>query len=199
MRKCFYCLKPLDKPPWRQSRYCSQKCFQADKSRKHSKIMKCITCGKKTKVADSQFSIVGRGTYCSIRCKKKQYFIQCEICKKEVMSRPSEKRKYCSLRCTAKGRKGTKNGKWKGGTTPQARLVRTNQKYYQWQQAVFQRDNWICQMCFNRGGRLEAHHNKISLADLVKNNPNTFQADDDYFYQVENGLTLCYSCHNTLR
>ena len=200
MRKCFYCKKPLKKPIWRQSKFCSQLCFQADKSRKHSTITHCKTCGKEQKLADSQMKIKGRGTYCSKECREKgkRYSTQCEICGGKIMYRLSEKRKYCSRICTAKGRKGTKNGRWKGGVTPKENLLRSHDKYHQWQQAIFKRDNWTCQKCFKRGGKLEAHHNTISFADLINNNPNPFDIYDDYFYQIDNGLTLCNPCHRTI-
>jgi len=34
-------------------------------------------------------------------------------------------------------------------------------KYIEWRIAVFTRDNYICQVCFIRGGYLEAHHKKM--------------------------------------
>jgi len=197
MRRCAFCHKPLIKPIWLQKKYCSRKCFEADKTRKYSRIFTCITCGKKFKVKLSEIDNKyrsPRGKYCSKKCLTKRYYIKCKVCGKKVMSRPSEKRKYCSQSCTAKDRKGKKNGKWKGGITPKARRIRTSQKYYEWQQKVFKRDNWTCQHCKKRGGKLIAHHIK-SLADLIKNNPNKFRIDDDYFYQIENGLTFHPSCH----
>ena len=61
-------------------------------------------------------------------------------------------------------------------------------KYKKWRMAVFQRDNWICQTCGVRSKvgepvYLEAHHIK-SWAKYPK-----------LRYEVNNGITLCYSCH----
>ncbi len=53
----------------------------------------------------------------------------------------------------------------------------------EWRRQVFERDNWTCQFCGQRGGRLEADHiqPKCQRPDLV--------------YVVDNGRTLCRSCH----
>lgn len=49
--------------------------------------------------------------------------------------------------------------------------------------AVFQRDNFTCQGCKQRGGRLHAHH---ILA---------FSQFPEHRFDVSNGLTLCKECH----
>lgn len=191
MRKCLYCGKVLDH--WYQKKFCSQACLMKERARLHSRILKCITCGKNFKRPLSELAWANR-QHCSNECRKKRTYSPCPICKKEVMSRPSQPRIYCSRSCNAKGRKGKKNGKYKGGVTPNARRVRTKDKYYIWQQLVLKRDNWTCQKCNKRGGKLEVDH-IITLADLLKNNPNPFDPNDDYFYNISNGQTLCIPCH----
>lgn len=52
-----------------------------------------------------------------------------------------------------------------------------------WKRAVFERDNFICQKCGQRGGRLQAHHN-LPYASFPEQR-----------WDVANGVTLCVDCH----
>ena len=60
---------------------------------------------------------------------------------------------------------------------------RANKKYKEWRKAVFERDRYTCQHCFEKGGNLNAHHIK------------TFKDYIELRYEVSNGLTLCLECH----
>ena len=76
---------------------------------------------------------------------------------------------------------------WLGKPTPpwerSDKLQRHSLKYIAWRNDVFDRDNYICQDCNNRGGELNAHHLK------------GFSKYKKLRYEVENGITLCYECH----
>lgn len=61
--------------------------------------------------------------------------------------------------------------------------LRNSSKYFIWRKSGFERDNYICQCCGKRGGRLNAHH-KENFAD----NP-------DLRFEINNGITLCENCH----
>lgn len=52
-----------------------------------------------------------------------------------------------------------------------------------WRTLVFERDNYTCLLCGKRGGDLEPHHIIPRRDDISK------------IYQIENGATLCKSCH----
>jgi hypothetical protein len=52
-----------------------------------------------------------------------------------------------------------------------------------WRKAVFERDDYTCQECNNRGGVLHAHHKK----------PKSLYPD--LTFDVNNGITLCETCH----
>lgn len=78
---------------------------------------------------------------------------------------------------------GNKNHKWKGGITPSIRRARQCAEYYRWREMVFERDNWICQKCFIRGGDLHAHHIK------------SFKKHPSLRYEKSNGKTLHVECH----
>jgi len=72
---------------------------------------------------------------------------------------------------------------WKGGVTKKNRLIRMGIKYRLWREKVFKRDNWTCQECGKRGGKLEAHHIK------------SFAHHPKLRFRINNGLTLCIPCH----
>ena len=52
-----------------------------------------------------------------------------------------------------------------------------------WRRLVFERDNYTCLLCGNRGGFLEPHH-IIPRRDAA-----------DRIYEIDNGATLCKNCH----
>jgi hypothetical protein len=72
---------------------------------------------------------------------------------------------------------------WVNGNTPEAIKVRNSTDYSKWRTAVFERDNYTCQGCKQRGGRLNAHHKK------------SFAKHPELRLDVSNGITLCKSCH----
>lgn len=72
---------------------------------------------------------------------------------------------------------------WKGGITTEIKKIRNSVKYKSWRTAVFERDNYTCRGCGQKGVFLEAHHIK-SFSDY----PNAR-------FLVDNGITYCQSCH----
>jgi hypothetical protein len=69
---------------------------------------------------------------------------------------------------------GDKNPSWKDGKT---------QMINEWRKSVYERDNYICQMCGDRGKYLNAHHIKErSIYPELK-------------YSIDNGISLCRPCH----
>lgn len=52
-----------------------------------------------------------------------------------------------------------------------------------WREAVYERDNYTCMKCGEKGGYLNAHH-------IVG-----FTQDESLKYDVSNGATLCQPCH----
>lgn len=63
---------------------------------------------------------------------------------------------------------------------------RRTQQYKQWRTAVFSRDNYTCQICGKRGGKLNAHH------------ASRYSRDIEHRTDIENGITLCEKCHKEL-
>lgn len=81
------------------------------------------------------------------------------------------------------GRINETHPNWKGGITPLNRRIRGTYLYREWREKVFQRDNWTCQMCNNRGGFLHPHHIK------------SFSKFPELRFKLSNGITLHKDCH----
>ncbi len=142
----------------------------------------CETC-KKTFINRDKNHGVGR--FCSYPCatearRRKRACVQC--------GQMHQKRtKTCGPICDGLQRstkqKGDKSHRWEGGKTSEAMLIRTSAAYAEWRSAVFARDNYICQICGDRGGKLHADH-------ILP-----FSTHPDKRLDVDNGRTLCQQCH----
>ena len=131
--------------------------------------------------------------YCSRKCmddnSKKVGRVDkvCETCGKDY-SPPAHRSasRFCSKVCDSAWRstlKGEKSSFWKGGITSELELARTTKELAQWKIDVFTRDDYTCQHCKVRGGKLNAHHIK------------RFRDFPDLRTELSNGITLCVDCH----
>lgn len=78
---------------------------------------------------------------------------------------------------------GEKNHNWKGGITPINAKIRHSLKANLWREAVFKRDNFVCQKYSNKGGKLVAHH------------INNFADFPELRFLTDNGITLSQKAH----
>lgn len=108
-----------------------------------------------------------------------------------VMSEES-KNKLSETRIRLKISSGENNWNWKGGITPEIKLIRNSKAYQNWRNAVIKRDNYTCLLCGMIGGwnkkmkkqiKIEAHHIKA------------FSQYPELRFDIGNGRTLCRKCH----
>lgn len=78
---------------------------------------------------------------------------------------------------------GSKNPNWKGGISSKEMIDRKSKRYSIWREKVFLRDNYVCQVSGQIGGKLEAHH-------LIP-----FSKNKDCRFIVLNGITMSKSMH----
>ncbi len=71
-------------------------------------------------------------------------------------------------------------------------------EYREWRSDVFTRDDFTCQSCGQRGGKLNAHHIKLFLKILKENKIKSLKeaVDCSELWNLNNGTTLCLPCHN---
>lgn len=81
---------------------------------------------------------------------------------------------------------GKLNPNWNHALTDEERKLRQKRgdhKYKEWRSSIYQRDNYVCQKCFKRGGDLNVHH--------IEN----FALYPEKRYDTNNGITLCKKHH----
>ena len=83
------------------------------------------------------------------------------------------------------GVKGSKHPQWNAELTEEEREIGRNYPgYARWRRLVYERDYFTCQKCKdNTGGNLVAHH------------INGYHWDKESRTEIDNGITLCTSCH----
>ena len=78
---------------------------------------------------------------------------------------------------------GVESGNWKGGISKERDRIMSTIQYAQWRTFVFERDNYTCQKCNQRGYQLEAHH-------IIP-----YSLDYSKILEEDNGITFCKECH----
>ncbi len=141
------------------------------------KIVNCVRCG---------YSLKGKRKnklYCSLECYGfvRRKTNRCVDCQKIISLRKEVVRCFD---CNKKWCVGENRGKtWKGGITPEQKKRRYLMKAMKWRKAIFERDDYTCQVCGQRGGKLNADHIK------------RWSEYPELRYELSNGRTLCENCH----
>jgi len=95
-------------------------------------------------------------------------------------------------------RTGENNNKWKGGITSLTDKIRKTNKYKEWREKIYRRDNYTCQLCGdNSGGNLIAHH-IVYFHNLIESNNIKILSDIykcEELWDINNGITFCDKCH----
>lgn len=125
---------------------------------------------------------------------RKNDSIPCKWCTKPARYIKSKTRlnryKYCSKDCYTQWQqsdenKGINNPNWKGGWE-NLKWIYDSAEWIEWRTFVYKRDNYTCQECNKKGGKLHPHHilYRKDYPDLI--------------FDKNNGITLCSNCHSTV-
>lgn len=140
------------------------------------------------------------------KSKYKDKTATCECCGLIFIYRPNKhhpKRRFCTRKCVLKtgGRKGVPlnkkskklmSEKMSGKANPmfingcskrRKDEYENDYKISDWRKAIFKRDDYTCQICFKKGGKLNADHIK------------TWSEYPNLRFELSNGRTLCVDCH----
>lgn len=159
------------------------------------KIVNCQSCFKEKYISPT-FLKKHKTFFCSKSCmndfqKKNGFSLICAICSEKFKTQPGQvrlrNRKHCSRKCNAIARRleATKRRVELGYTKHQLdRLARYSPEAKVWRKAVFERDNFTCQICFAKGNYIEADHIK------------PFAYFPELRFELSNGRTLCRECHD---
>ncbi len=134
----------------------------------------------------------------------------CLFCKNEfVGSTYLPNKKFCNTKCSgmahgelrkgkpmqyidrekqreaARNHKGEKHHRWikNRNEALEKHRIRGLIEVKMWRTSIFHRDDFTCQDCGERGGKLEAHHIK------------TWGKHPELRFEIDNGITLCRQCH----
>jgi hypothetical protein len=83
---------------------------------------------------------------------------------------------------------GARHWNWQGGKSSRMVSLRASAEYKAWRRAVYERDDYTCQMCKVRSGngaRVDLHADHIVPVCI----------DEGKIFDVTNGRTLCVPCH----
>lgn len=164
--------------------FCSNEC--------HGKFLRdrieaeCETCGTTFGKKRSQYELTDNH-YCSAECQnegqKKRITTSCTNCGEEIKRVPADieefENHFCNSTCKYEYESGENHHRYRGGTTDFYRST----EGIEWRETVFERDNYTCQDCGDRGGNLNAHH--------IEPKSESPEKKDD----KDNGVTLCIPCH----
>jgi hypothetical protein len=85
--------------------------------------------------------------------------------------------------CYLKSVSGENSRWWTGGSSERDR-AKSSVEYREWRKNVFKRDNYVCQCCGKKSGKLNAHHIENFATNVEKRT------------ELDNGITLCEDCHS---
>lgn len=183
----------------RDTKFCSQKCADAHRyiSKPRIKLgafVACLYCGKENWRLPNKLKNYKTG-FCNqkhftLYLKSKAFKQACAVCGNDFYCQPCQivyrNRKTCSKKCQGSyleqlaEKRRAENPPTKGVLN---RRIRYSSKMGRWRRAVFERDNYICQLCGVRGGTLNADHIKpFALFPCLR-------------FELSNGRTLCKECH----
>jgi len=193
--------------------WCSQKCQHLYMN--SDTIFTCFRCGKTfTKKKWERTTSWSRAkskhhTYCSKECKykkdkslMKEYI--CDGCGKKFTAythrRKYNIKNYCNAQCYHKKMHLGDIGfiKPKKEYEIFTAKLRASEEYRIWRIRCLERDNGACVKCSSNSD-LIIHH-KFPIVDFIRKHGLNYLSiiNDELFNNIDNGITLCKSCHFTL-
>jgi hypothetical protein len=160
---CKNCNKKVNSYPSDKKKYCSRKCYWKNGRKQDKKVREKIS---KTMISKGLNPQIWGEWYTPCGMKGKKHSITTRI----KMSKAHQQRL---------GDKYHSGHKYR----IERRKEMGRLRYKLWREKVFERDNYTCNFCEVRGGRLEADH-------IVPWNLNVERR-----YKIGNGRTLCKECH----
>lgn len=117
--------------------------------------------------------------------------------KKIGLSNKGKHRSEKTKKKISKSMTGKQHPNWKGGLTSLKIRIRNLFKYRQWRSDIFTRDNFTCQNCGVKGGKINADHIKSFSLILRENNIKTLEKalNCEELWNINNGRILCSKCH----
>lgn len=208
--KCLDCQKEFSfYPSASKGKFCSRQCYwesMRGKRKKEIQFKKCEVCNKtifRKRDSDKQWNV---RKFCSNRCyglwmvgkflKEKNHswkggLPKCIDCGKTVSMKNYTRCRACNSKIHGKD-----HFNWQGKTAL-SQIIRTNTKYKIWRKSIFTRDDYTCQTCNQRSGKLVADHIKPFSTILSENNITTLKQalNCKELWNLNNGRTLCKKCH----
>ena len=89
----------------------------------------------------------------------------------------------------SESRMGEKNPMWKNNATERNYGIRNTEDYRKWRKAVFERDNYTCQLCGFTGKN--SYQEIVIHADHIQ----PLAYFPEFRFELSNGRTLCVWCH----
>lgn len=143
----------------------------------------CAQCGSCFESYPNSSGVARR--YCSISCAAKSP-TRSEKLRRANLGKKATPETRVKLSLVHIGlQSGANSGSWKGGISKIGQQLRSSLAYARWREQVFERDDYTCQLCGERGGKLTADHY-----------PYPFSKYPDKRLDVNNGRTLCRPCHH---
>ncbi len=177
LKTCQQCstIFPYPKGLNHPGKYCSWDCRNAAMSRKVT--LTCVKCSVEFDVKPSEAKT---RKFCSQQCRIQRPDQICEQCGASFRVKPYRvgSARFCSTKCMGERRYL--------GNHPHDKRIRQSTAYKLWRKSVFERDDYTCQGCGQRGGYLEADHIK------------PFAFYPDLRFDLDNGRTMCQPCHHKL-
>lgn len=210
---CCNCHKEIYKSPnamkTHKKHFCSKKCqyefsktLIGENAVAYKNKLRYYIC----KYCHKEFSsYIDNRVYCSYGCESNGYKVQqisltCDNCNKTYDILPSSvkwhnireyKKNFCCKNCSYEYYSG-KNHPFciddRSKLKDSNKTIRWGKDMNRWRKAIFERDGYCCQIChdYSRKGHsveINAHHIK-SFVDYPEER-----------FNIENGITLCNSCH----